>query len=164
MEAQTVGTALAGSRTSWHMHRAVSYVALIAILTAPTPASAKGRQLSDWSRVEALAEGTGIQVRLFRHKSPRGARRIRGRLVSATSTAIQVSDGSSLHEFKRADVQSVGAQNPKFSWYYWAILGGWLAATIGLPSGLGTTVSSAAAATGFLLIRQHNRVYVAPAP
>ena len=84
---------------------------LLLLTGVPTTAVAKGK--SDWSQVQAVAYDTKIAVRLYKDTAPRGQRRFKGHLVSATdgSISIVLEDGQT-RTFLKSDVRRVQTPLP----------------------------------------------------
>ena len=99
------------SRSLCRKNTACGLTILLLLSGVPTTAVAKGK--SDWSQVQAVAYDTRISVRLYKDSAPRGQRRFKGHLVSATdgSISIVLEDGQT-RTFLKSDVRRVQTPLP----------------------------------------------------
>ena len=88
------------------------------------------RHMPDWSRVQAVKPDTKTEVQFYRDSTLKGARKIKGRFLSATddSVTLKLKDGQT-RVFQREDVRKVLTRRPLAKrWPGWLALGITLAA------------------------------------
>ena len=91
------------------------------------------RHMPDWSRVQAVVPETKTEVHLYKDSAPQGARKIKGRFLSATDDSVTLKlKGGQTETFQRKKVRNVLAQRA-----FGKRWPGWLALGISLGVGLG---------------------------
>ena len=107
------------------MRTILTGLVLLCLLIHPLPATARGK--SDWSKVEAVPQGTLTAVELYKDRAPAGKRKIEGHFRSATATNITLllPDGKR-RTLQKPNVRKVLTYRPLAKRYQ-----GWLAMGIG---------------------------------
>jgi len=114
---------LTGNNDGWF--RRVTVTGLVPLLLLVSLPGCVARHMSDWSKVQGVAPETKTEVQLYKDSSPRGQRKIKGRLLSATddSITLQLKNGQT-DTFQRKDIRKVLVPRPFVErWLGWVALG-----------------------------------------
>lgn len=107
-------------------------IGVVSILMFPDKSVGKASQ--DWSRVQNLDVGVRIRISLHKNEAPRGMRRVRGRVVSASPDRVTIaaSDGAT-RSFDMQGVRRVEiTRNIRKRGGAWGLTGVAMVATIAL--------------------------------
>ena len=113
------------SRLNGRRFRTTTAAGLVPLLLLTSLPGCVARHMPDWSKVQAVAPDTTIEVQLYKDRTPQGSRKIKGRFHSATgdSVTLKFKDGQT-ETFQRKDVRKLLNRVPIVErWPGWVALG-----------------------------------------
>ena len=113
--------------------RKATAAGLVPILLLVALPGCVARHMPDWSRVQAVKPDTKTEVQFYRDSTLKGARKIKGRFLSATDDSVTLKlKGGQTETFQRKKVRKILAQRA-----FGKRWPGWLALGIALGVGVG---------------------------